>query len=88
MAAPVIPVVEAMYSVRYDGTNGADVVAAIPGATLTADSGSSLSFTAGGDPHILAAGYWFLWRIVYGSLQAQGLLDNATYEQMYAPLSS
>lgn len=88
MAVQVISVVEPFKSVRYDGTNGADLVAAIDGASLTSDSGGLLRFKIGMWDYELPSGQWIVWRSSGGSTEVYGLLDNAAYEQRYTPLTA
>lgn len=61
---------------QYDGTNGADVVAGLSGATFASDTGSVLTFDEGGSTYTANAGDYILrsnnnvFSGVYGSMSA------------------
>lgn len=92
MAAQIVTVVEAYKSTVYDGTNGADVVAAIPGAALVSDDGTELKFSIawsmGTNHYTVLAAQRILWRVLWGSTEIYGTYDAAEFGERYAALPS
>ena len=58
MPATPIPVIESRTAYKYDGTNSADLAAAIPDFTVVSETATQLTFTSGGQTlTVLKNGY-------------------------------
>lgn len=86
MAAEVITVVEIRKSVRYDGLNGADVVAAIPGATLVSEVDGVLTVGFNGYEYPMVATDVIQWRESNDNVDVFWPLGGRLHDQIYRPL--
>ena len=61
MAATVLAVVPLNRAVQYDGTNSADILAAIPGSSLVSETGQMLTILSNGAERFAPVGGYFLF---------------------------
>ena len=87
---PINPslVVHAYSAVSYDGTNGADIAAAINNASVVSDTGAVLTLNISLLDWQLAVGDWIVWRNVGGNVDIAGTFTDAHYGEIFAPLPS
>lgn len=87
MSLTITQVVPRHLSAVYDGTNGADLVAAIPDAVPVSDDGERLEFSLpNGDRLDASVGQVVVWR-QKGNTSAQVLVyERAGFDDLYAPL--
>lgn len=74
MAAILLAVVPLNQAVQYDGTNSADIAAAIPGLTIVSEMGGRLTIESNGGQHAAPIGGYFLFNslgIVYDGITAE-----------------
>lgn len=78
MAIPWVNVVEGVFSAaQYDGSNGAELVAAV-GGTMVSDSGELLVFNDNVDTNrTMDAGDWMIRR--FDLFPSGGIITNADY---------
>lgn len=86
MAAEVTTVVEIRKSVRYDGTNGTDVVAAIPGTTLVSEVNGVLTVGYNNAEYPMAAGDVIQFRESNDSIDLFWPIGGMLHDQIYRTL--
>lgn len=84
MPASVTIVAPRYLSTSYDGTNGADVAAAIPGATVYADTGTLLTLKVDWMTFDLAVSDVIVWRQSNGSASSVNALTASDYADSFA----
>lgn len=90
MSVNIVPVVNVYNSALYDGTNGADVAAAVPGADFVSDNGTELRFdidwSMGTNNYTMLDGQTVVWRVNFGDTEIYGIFDQSEFDAKYAPL--
>lgn len=87
MAAQVTTVVEIRKSVEpYTGENGADIVAAIPGATLVSETGGILTIGHNNVEYPLAVGEVIQFRESNSNIDVFWPISGMQHSQIYRPL--
>ena len=88
MAVEVIRVVPAYRSAQYDGTNGDELVALIPGAALVSDTGTALTLDVNALQWVLAVGEWLVWRDNGITVDLLGTYADALRNEHFVTLPS
>jgi hypothetical protein len=83
--ADVIRVVEARWSVQYNGSNSVDLIEAIPDAALVSETEGVLVFSAGLSEYTLGIGEWFVWRPSGATVDSGGTYSHQLYSQVFDP---
>jgi len=84
MAVTIIDVTRRYLSAAYDGTNGADLVAAISPATLVSDTGTVLTFNANqGDQFTANVGDVVIWQQDGSNATGVGVLTAGQYADAF-----
>jgi hypothetical protein len=78
----------ALYSIQYDGTNGAQVAAHLNIATFVSDTGSVLTIDVPDyGPLEMPVGRWLLKRVAEGQESFAGILPDADYHERYVEIA-
>lgn len=85
MTTPIDDVVPAKHGIQYNGTNSADLEAAIPDFTITSESGGNLYYTSGGNTDVCPTGYWLVWEDESGAVIDR--CTDATYQGRFMKVS-
>lgn len=86
MTATVLAVVPLNRAVQYDGTNSADIDAAIPDLTIVSETGGLLTIESNGGQHAAPVGGYFLYNstgVVYDGITSASFED--TYQVIPEP---
>lgn len=84
MSASITAVAPRYLSTVYDGTNGTDVVAAIPGATLAADTGTLLTVSVNWQSFDLAVSDVIVWRQSGANASSVMAMAPADFADLFA----
>lgn len=79
MAATVLAIVPLNQAVQYDGTNSADIIAAIPGSSFVTETGGVLTILSAGTERFAPIGGYFLFDQVgtcYDGITEQSFISS------------
>lgn len=83
MAIDVLIVSEARRAARYNGTNSADLNAAINDFTILSETAAGLTFTSGGTQYTVAPGGYVAW---YQGVVTEVFQNLDDFEDVYATI--
>lgn len=81
MAFTPVRVLESRTAAQYDGTNSADLNAAISDFTIVSESGAGLTFTSGGTQYTVAPNGYVAW---YQGAVTEVFQNQQDFEETYA----
>lgn len=81
MALTPLRVFEARTAAQYDGTNSADLNAAISDFTIVSETPIALTFNSGGNPFMVAPGGYVAW---YQGVVTEVFQNEQDFEEVYA----